>query len=317
MRIVRDWNSNLTPGGSVATIGMFDGVHRGHRVIIETVLREARARGLPAVVITFDNHPRSVLPGRQAPKMLTPPEYRMEVFRRLGVDIVMALHFDMALSATTRREFVERVLAGALSARCVIMGFNSKFGKDGRGDAEYLKEIADEFHFSVTTVEPLLMEGQVVSSTQIRHWIEDGRLDLAATMLGRPVSVYGPVTRGDGRGRSLGFPTANIDAGSQLTPPTGVYVGRLSWQNTQPLSAVINIGIRPTYHSDDTVTVEAHALDFSGDLYGKTVELEIHRRLREEMKFPGPDALKEQIQRDISQARSLVNAAESPVKTPR
>lgn len=277
------------------TLGVFDGVHMGHRFVIRECMSLAAERGGESVVVTFTEHPRGVIADRP-PKLITPIEHRLNLFEELGVDHCLALTFTTALREMTATDFAHHVFEDVLGAENVVLGHNCRFGKDREGSAEFLMDQGEVFRF-VTRKAPEIRVGQaILSSTNIRASIEAGDLEMASTMLGRPFSLFGTVIGGDQRGRTIGFPTANLDLHHGLLPPLGVYGCRVSIDGTV-WNALTNIGIRPTFESDGDVKplVETHILDFAADLYGRDLEVVFLTRLRAEKKFDSVDALKTQI----------------------
>ena len=295
------------PKGSVVSIGVFDGVHLGHQAILAANVRRAAARGAVPTVITFRRHPKKLLLGR-APKTLTTLEHRLELFARAGIRHTVALAFDEELRSQSAARFVEEVAGHGLGVVAFVLGFDSKFGRGREGTPQHIADLG----YEVEVVDEVLVEGRPVSSTAIREAVELGDLRAAAAMLGRPVTVFGKVVRGDRIGRNMGFPTANLDLQHGLHPPPGVYAGwaRLVDEDggRQHHPAVTNIGFRPTVAGErpDAPLVEVHLLDFEGDLYGDRVELEFAAHLRGEQKFSGLDALREQIARDVARARKIL-----------
>ena len=294
------------PGGSVVSIGVFDGVHLGHRAILSGNVSRARSSGARPTVVTFRDHPKQLLLGR-APRTLTSLEHRLELFRRAGIEHTLVLAFDERLRAMSAAQFAAEVLVRGLSARTFVLGFDSKFGNSRSGTPEELRRLG----YTVEVVEQVLVRGRAVSSTAIREAVELGDLEAAREMLGRPFSVFGEVVHGDGLGRRLGFPTANVDPHHELLPPRGVYAcwaRRPLRESLAPQPAVVNIGVRPTLDrgGDAELRIEAHLLEFEGDLYGETLELEFVRGLRAEQRFGGLDELCAQIARDISAARAIL-----------
>ncbi len=292
--------------GSVVSVGVFDGVHLGHMEILRRNLARARALEARPTVVTFRSHPKELLLGR-APRTLTSLEHRLELFRRAGIEQTLVLTFDEELRSRAAADFARQVLVGGLGARLLVLGFDSKFGKGRSGTPDELRRLGHE----VEVVEQVLVRGRAVSSTAIREAVELGDLDAAREMLGRPFAVYGDVVHGDHLGRSLGFPTANLDPHQELLPPNGVYA---CWargaegREREALPAVVNVGLRPTLGSSTaTPRVEAHLLDFSGDLYGRFLELEFIRHLRPERRFSALGELSAQIGRDIEAARTVLN----------
>ncbi|MCY2960048.1 MAG: bifunctional riboflavin kinase/FAD synthetase [Planctomycetota bacterium] len=306
----RDGRFPTAPNGAVVSVGVFDGVHLGHQEILRRNVETARALGARSTVVTFRQHPKSVLLGR-APRTLTSLEHRLELFRRAGIEHAVALTFDEALRAIPAADFAREFLAGSLHARRLVLGFDSKFGRGREGTPEFLAALG----LSVDVVGQVVLGGRPVSSTAIREAVELGDLEAAAAMLGRPVAVHGEVVAGDKLGRRIGFPTANLDLHHELHPPTGVYAVRVRvvryGQEARigpELSGVANIGFRPTIEGarPETPRIEVHLLDFDGDLYGEHVELEFVAWLRPEQRFDGLPALQAQIARDVLAARATL-----------
>ncbi len=309
MRIVRTLES-FPPDArpSVVALGVFDGVHLAHRAILDAAVKRARAGGGTAVAFTFDPHPAEVLQPDRVPLPLTTLDERVALIAATGVAVTVVLPFTAALAAMEPEAFVTDVLIERLGAREVVVGFNHRFGRGARGDAGLLRELGERAGFHAEVVPPLDdVDGTPVSSSEIRGALQRGDLDLAARMLGRPYFVGGEVVEGAGRGRTLGFPTANIAADRLLIVPPGVYACRLRVGEAVH-GAVLNAGVRPTF-GEKVFTLEAHVLDFSGDLYGRRVRLDFVRRLREERTFSGVDALKAQIAADVAAARQAIGGA--------
>ena len=298
--------------GAVVSVGVFDGVHLGHQAILAANVAHAQALGAVPTVVTFRHHPKTVLLGH-APRTLTSLEHRLELFRGAGIARTIALTFDERLRQIPAEDFARELLVGELGARRFVLGFDSKFGRDRRGTPERLIEMG----FDAVVVPKVVVANRPVSSTAIREAVELGDLDGAARMLGRPVAVYGDVVPGDGRGRTIGVPTANLDLHHELHPPPGVYACRarvvergLEAQERERYPAVANIGYRPTFANPDgsavaVPLVEVHLLDFRGDLYGQHLEVEFLAFLREERRFADLAALRDAIGTDIARARSL------------
>jgi len=296
------------PRGAVVSIGMFDGVHRGHQAILAANVARARELGAQSAVLTFRRHPKALLLGR-APKTLTTLEHRLELFGRAGIEHAAVLNFDAELRALSALEFVRNVAVEGLGARGFLLGFDSKFGRDRSGTPESLRAAG----FEVGVADQVVIQGRPVSSSAIREAVELGDLVAAAAMLGRAVSVFGRVVHGQSLGKGLGFPTANLNLHQGLHPPPGVYACRVhhlrEGGERQVLAGVANIGFRPTVAAPPPrrPQVEVHLLDFTGDLYGERLELEFVALLRREQRFAGLAELAAQIARDVSQARSLLS----------
>ena len=297
----------LDDSPSVVSLGVFDGVHLGHRAILERNVALARERGLRPTVVTFRDHPKRVILGR-APRTLTTLEHRLAHFRRLGVEHTLALAFDEALRETPADRFITEILVRSLNAAAFVLGFDSKFGKGRAGGPELLTSLG----FPVEVVPKVVVDQRAVSSTAIREAVELGDLEGAKSMLGRPISVFGRVVKGQQMGRKLGFPTANLDLAHELHPPPGVYACQatliLEEGEDEVRPAVANIGFRPTVSGEASgePTIEVHLLDFEADLYGAAMELEFAARIRDEQRFDGLEALRAQIARDVDEARRLL-----------
>ena len=292
-------------GASVVTVGVFDGVHRGHRAVVEEVVRRARARGAAAVVVTFDPHPMSVVRPDAAPATLAPLGLRLELLGSLGVDGVLVLGFTPEVSRWSPEEFVERVLVDALHAVEVVVGEDFRFGHRAAGDVTLLRAMGESHGFVVDGVD-LAGDGDRWSSTRARAQLEAGDVEHAADVLGRPYLVRGPVVQGDHRGREIGYPTANLDLGPAVAiPADGVYAGWLTRADGTRLPAAISVGTNPTFDGTQR-RVEAYVLDRDDlELYGETVSVEFTHRLRGQVRFDGVPALVEQMARDVDQARTL------------
>ena len=299
----RDWPEPTGPGTAV-TIGNYDGVHLGHQTVLADLAERASALGgLPRAVLTFDPHPVAVMAPEHAPRLLTSIDQRIEILDYLGVDTVGVLPFER-IRMMDPEQFVCDVLARGLGARVVAVGANFRFGHDRVGDVESLRAGGSTFGFDVDVV-PLLEGDGPVSSSGIRTMISAGAVDEARQALGRAFELRGEVVAGERRGRSIGFPTANVvpPAGMAI-PARGVYSARARI-GVQLLPAVVNVGIRPTFNGDLEL-IEAHLLDFEGELYGDEIGLLFEHRLRGEQKFEGVDELVAQIQRDVEAARLLL-----------
>jgi riboflavin kinase/FMN adenylyltransferase len=287
------------------TIGVYDGVHRGHQEILRQLTAGAHANGAPAVVLTFAPHPAIVLAGRDL-KCLTTSEERAEILFSLGIDAVVTIEFTHELAGHSAEDFMA-ALKRHLGLKKLLIGYDFALGKGRAGNFERLTLIGKELGYDVSAVEAIRLNGEIVSSTLIRQQIAEGAVALAADKLGRSYSVTGPIIPGDGRGRTIGIPTANVDIPiGKAIPLNGVYACWGLVDGTRH-RAVVNIGVRPTFTGGDVLPrVEAHLLEYSFDLYGKTVSLEFVERLRGEQKFPSVDALVTQIRKDIEKARELL-----------
>jgi len=302
MRIVRGLES-FPPDAAAAVValGAFDGIHLGHRAILGTAVTQARHNQLQALACTFDRHPMEVLQPDRAPLPITTLEERLELIDGTGIDTTVVIPFTQSVAVVEAKAFVHDVLIGTLKARQIVVGFNHRFGRGARGDALLLESLARPLGFRAHIVSALLVDGVAVSSSEIRSALQRGDLPSAARLLGRHYSIRGEVVRGAGRGRTLGFPTANVKTDRPLGLPPGVYVCEVI-AGARRYLAVVNAGVRPTF-GETELAVEAHLLDFVGDLYDERVTLIFLRRLRDERKFPSVDALREQIALDVASAR--------------
>lgn len=310
MEVVRDVDAAAPAhAGSVVTIGAYDGVHLGHRAVIAEVRRRAAAAGLASTVVTFDRHPATVVRPESAPRLLTDLDQKLELLAATGIDRCLVVTFDEARSQEPAEDFVHEVLIRRLAAREVIVGEDFHFGHERKGNVALLTEMGAELGFTVDGLDLISVAGaEKTSSTAIRHALVEGDLDLARTMLGRDHEVRGVVAHGDERGRELGFPTANVSVpGELLLPADGIYAGWFERADGSVHPAALSLGRRPTFYAEAHASLlEAHLLDFSGDLYDERVRVRFTARLRGEEKFDSLEALVEQIQRDCDQARALL-----------
>ena len=302
MRIVRGLPSARPERRpSAVALGVFDGVHLGHRAILGAAVAHARVLGAPAVACTFEPHPLEVLQPDRAPLPITTLDERLELIAACGIDETVVLAFTPQLATMEPEGFVKDVLVDRLAARQVVVGFNHRFGRGARGDAALLRELGARGGFGVDVIEPLTVDGVPVSSTAIRAALGRGDLEAAVRMLGRPYTLPGKVVAGAGRGRTLGFPTANVAPDRPVLVAPGVYACTAEVAG-EPRRAVVNVGVRPTF-GEKTLAVEAYLLDFSGDLYGQTVRLTFRSHVREERRFSSVEALRAQIADDVEIAR--------------
>jgi len=294
----------LLPNGRPVflAIGFFDGVHLGHRSIIENTTRAAGAKKGLSLVVTFDRHPGWVVAPAHVPRLICPLHAKLRELERLGPDALLLLGFDKKLSEVQAEAFVRELAADIGSIGGVCVGMNFRFGHNREGDVRLLQRLGQALGFSVQGSPAVLWEGKPVSSTRIRRAIASGDLRGAGQMLGRPYAISAEVVKGDGLGRQLGFPTANLDIDGLIVPPAGVYSAQVRLDH-RSFRAVLNIGHRPTLNRPDPcLRAEAHLLDFSGDLYGRQVDVEPKEKLRDERRFPDLAALRAQISSDIAAA---------------
>jgi riboflavin kinase/FMN adenylyltransferase len=284
-------------------IGMFDGVHLGHQQVIHQTLSDAAQHEGVSVVVTFDRHPSTVVASDRVPSLIQTTAERMRTIAAMGVDAVLLLQFDAELSRLSARDFIGKKIAGMGHLRSVCVGADFGFGHQRSGNVTILRQIGSELGFSVHGLAAVQLDGQPVRSTRIREAIRCGDFDAASQMLGRNYSLVCPVVHGDHIGRTLGFPTANLDVAGLVLPPNGVYAVHARVEGRTHRS-VMNLGLRPSLNQPRTVLrAEVHLLDFDGDLYGREMEVCYVRKLRDERKFETLDALREQIRRDVAQAR--------------
>lgn len=294
--------------GSVVTLGSFDGLHIGHQALIRQACDEGRRLGIPAVGYTFHPHPARVLAPRFAPRMLMSLPRRVDGLHGLGLDHVVVEPFDAAFADLEADAWVRNWVAPRLRPRAIVIGFNFTYGKDRAGTPDSLRRLGQELGFSIHEVAPVQIGGLSVSSTKVREFVQNGNVEGAEELLGRPFVLVGKVVEGEQRGRQIGLPTANLDPDSEVLPAHGVYATEaLPQAGGAPRPAVTNVGLRPTF-AGDQVTVETHLLDFEADLYGQLLEVRFRRRIRGEMRFDGPEALVAQVRRDIGAARRLLGA---------
>lgn len=290
---------------SVITIGLYDGVHVGHRSIIDRVVKEARERDAISVVVTFDRHPSEVTSPGQAPCLLTDVETKSELLRALGIDKIVMIPFSTEIAGLFPGRFLKEWIK-PLAPELILVGEDFRFGKGRAGDKKTLRDFAVAGEYETIAVSLTKVAGEKASSSLARQRISKGDIAGAREILGRYPSYRGKVVKGEARGRTLGFPTANIRTADKMClPPTSVYAGRLGFDG-QSRPAVINIGRAPTFGTRRQAVVEAYVLDFTGDLYGREVRVEFFRRLRSEKKFPNSDSLARQIAEDARQTRDMI-----------
>lgn len=285
------------------SIGNFDGVHLGHQKILRGVVERARRTGILAAAITFSPHPVIVLRPELAPVQLETLEQRFARLEGLGLNAVLVLHFDLAMAALTPEEFVRQILAERLHTSAVLVGETFRFGHRQSGDVQLLSTLGRDLGFEVECIPPVVIRGTIASSTAVRNAVAAGEMEKAARLLGRPFALAGEIRQGTGTGRHFVFPTLNLATKQELLPARGVYVTETLLGGRVYRSAT-NVGVRPTF--DGTrLTIESHLFDFSDEITSGAMEVRFWHRLRAEQKFSGPEALREQIQRDLARARSF------------
>ena len=284
-------------------MGNFDGIHLGHRALIDGAVEDARSSRIPSVVLTFEPHPLQVLAPERAPKMLLSHKDKMELLRSLGVDVVMIQHFDLQFAKLAAEEFVRFVLLDRLKAAKIWVGKDLRFGQGRKGGVDDLLRWGTEAGFQVGIVEPILVDGVRVSSSRIRQLITDGKVDGARSLLGRYHFVSGRVVIGHQRGRDLGFPTANISSRTEVLPADGIYATLLHL-GERTLWSVSSVGLNPTFGAGPR-TIESHILNFHEDIYGAHVKLAFVKKIRDEKKFASTDELANQIRGDVASAQVI------------
>lgn len=286
---------------TVLTLGVFDGLHLGHQQIMQTVSSRAKATGSIATAITFDPHPRAVLHPDSAPPLLQTLDQRLANFEVLGVDQAIVIPFDKEFASNPAEEFLRDIVHDRLQAKEVYLGKGFAFGKGRGGNIELLRKMSAELGFVADEVPEVVLRGQRISSSKIRHLLSEGRVNLARRMLGRPYGIEGVIVRGDRRGHTIGFPTANLRPHNRVIPKFGVYATATlvdgAWRRS-----ITNVGVRPTFGQDLEPSIESYIFDFDGDLYGDVLRVRFLHRIRDERKFNGIDELKVQIARDSSRA---------------
>jgi riboflavin kinase/FMN adenylyltransferase len=299
MRVIHDLKDIRSTGSAVVAIGVFDGVHRAHRAIIKAAIRHARRMNGAAVVITFWPHPR----GQESVYSL---EHRLRLFEQLGVDLCVVVPFTKAFARLSPEDFAVNIICGRLKARAVYVGENFRFGRDAAGDVPELIRLLKPHAVTVRAFKMLSAGGKVVSSSYIRRLISRGELAAARALLLRPVSVYGHVVRGTGTGARLGYPTANIDPHHEITPPDGIYAVRVLLNGTRA-KGICYIGTRPTFRRRNArPSIEVHILRFKKSIYGKYIEAQFIKKIRNDKAFASSEALARQIGRDIIKANKIL-----------
>ena len=298
--------------GAVVAIGNFDGVHRGHRAVIAAARAEADALAAPLAVMTFEPHPRAFFDPATPPFRLTPLAAKARELASLGVEHLYVVAFDRAFAARSAEDFVDGVLGRDLGASCVVVGDDFHFGRGREGNLAFLERAAPARGIRVAQVAPVAIDGTVIASRRIREHLAQAELDRAAELLGRPWEIEGPVVHGDKLGRTLGYPTANIDLGDMLRPKIGIYavevcLGERGGDGEVWRGGVASLGYRPTVQGRD-LRFEVYVFDFDGDLYDRTLRVRPIRYLRDEVALDGLDALKRKIAEDVAQARAVLTA---------
>ena len=291
---------------TVLTLGVFDGLHLGHQRIMRKVVERAAEVDAHATAITFDPHPRAVLHPESAPPLLQTLDQRLANLEILGIEQAIVIRFDRKFASTPAEDFVAAIIHDRLQAKEVYLGKGFAFGRARGGNIELLKRLGTQFGFHADEVDEVRLRGQRISSSKIRGLLSEGRVNLVRRMLGRPYGVEGVIVRGDRRGHTIGFPTANLHPHNRVIPRFGVYATASlidgAWRRS-----ITNIGVRPTFGADADPSIESHIFDFDGELYGDVVRVRFLHRIRDEKKFEGIDELKTQIERDVRRAQNYFN----------
>ncbi len=307
MRLITDLSQITDPyRNSVVTLGNFDGIHLGHQELIRMIIRRSREIGGTSIVITFRPHPLKVLAPERCPALISIYEEKIRLIEDLGIDVLVKIPFSLEFAKMTPRDFAGNVLAHLLGSREVFVGYNYRFGRGREGNIDSLRRFGAEFGFSVREVEQVSLDGEEVSSTRIRTLLSEGEVEHASRLLGRRYAITGVVIKGDGRGKTLGFPTANIAPKHQIVPADGVYAVRVLVRE-KTYDGIVNIGIRPTFDTGCR-TIETHIFDFDEDVYGEEITVTFFGKIRDEMKFNSKEALIHQVGNDIIGAQNLLRS---------
>lgn len=292
---------------SYVALGTFDGVHRGHRVLINSAIEEAKKNGGISVVYTFLNHPLEIIAPERVPKMINTIDEKLRLLEEMGVDYVVLQTFDEKYAETSKEEFIDKILIEYLGAKEIFVGFNYTFAEKGSGNVEYLRKVAPKKGIKLNEIKAIEYKGQVLSSTLIRKFILEGKIEEANMFLGRPFFISGEVEHGKKLGRVLGFPTANLKVVNKVYPPFGIFGGTVLIEGEkEKYNAVVNIGKNPTLKAGE-LSVEVHILDFNRDIYGKKIDVSIEKHLRDEKKFGSMEELRQGIRNDVENWRKISN----------
>lgn len=308
MKIIKDLAEIKRNEKSVITLGTFDGLHLGHQQIVETVIQKSRQIGGINYLLTFDPHPRKVIPGRNDIKLLSTLEEKILILENIGLENLFVINFTNEFSRQTPEEFVEKYLVNGIGLKEIVIGYDHHFGKGRDGNFALLQELGNKFSFHVTLVPELSVEGETVSSTKIRNALLTGDVVKAEKMLGRNYTFKGKIVRGDGRGKQLGFPTANISVkeSDKLIPAKGIYAAECVVENEKHFG-LLSLGSRPTFHTDGDIIPEFYIFDFYKDIYEKIMQVNLVRRIRDEEKFNSVDDLIIQMKKDEETGRKILS----------
>jgi riboflavin kinase / FMN adenylyltransferase len=311
MLLITDLSKITRPfTNSVITLGNFDGIHLGHQALIRMVMERAREIQGQSMVVTFRPHPLKVLAPDKCPPLISIYEEKIELFKKLGIDVLVKIPFSLHFAEMSPREFVQKILCDLLGTKEIFVGSNYRFGKGREGTTQTLRIMGEEFGFRVNEVKQIFLKSEVISSTKIRQLLTAGEVEHAAELLGRPYAITGIVIKGDSRGKTLGFPTANIASKHMIIPANGVYAVKLFVRDNY-YDGIVNVGTRPTFGKDE-LAIEAHVFDFDEDLYGEEITVYFIGNIREEKKFANADELIRQIKADVGNAIKILAAYQTP-----
>ncbi|NRB25275.1 bifunctional riboflavin kinase/FAD synthetase [Shewanella sp.] len=298
---------NILPAhhGCVLTIGNFDGVHRGHAEVIAKLVKKARQLNVPATLMTFEPQPQEMFRGDNAPARLSTLRDKIILLEELGIDRLVCINFNAKFADLSAEDFIGKLLVESLGVKYLVVGDDFCFGKQRKGNFEMLQSAGEKYQFAVVSTQSFVLGDKRVSSTEIRHQLAKGNLEQARRLLGHPFILCGKVAHGEKLGRTLGFPTANIALKRQVSPVRGVFAVKMYWDGSDIYDGVANVGFRPTVNGQ-VCQLEVHLFDFDDDLYGRTVEVELVAKIRDEQLFKSLDALKKQINNDADKAKALL-----------
>ncbi len=302
MRVIKDLASITScPGGCVIAIGNFDGVHLGHQKIIQALVEEAEKIGLPSLLLTFHPHPETILSKREI-NLLQTLDQRINEINKHRVQMTVILPFDKQFASLTAEEFIKRIIQDKFKAKEIIVGDNFRFGRKREGDVKKLREFAGQYGFTVVSVPPVKKQSFIVSSSLIRDQLMRGDVETANILLGRPYEIKGTVVKGKSRGKTLGFPTANIHTANDIAPP-GVFISKIGL-GSKIFPSVTHVGTKPTFNEREPI-IESYIIDYKNDIYGKSLRVFFLKKIRDEIKFEDSDALSLQIRKDLDQAQDF------------
>jgi len=308
MKIIKDLKDIERDEKTVITLGTFDGLHLGHQQIVETLIKKSKQVNAKNFLITFDPHPRKVVPGRNDVKLLSTLEEKISIFEKLGLENLFIVNFTDEFSKQTPEQFVEKYFVDGIGLEEIVIGYDHHFGKGRGGDFELLRKLGEKFNFSVTVVPEYMMDGETISSTKIRNALLEGDILRANKFLGRFYSFKGRVVKGDGRGKDLGFPTANltIEDEDKLIPAKGIYAAQCITEN-EKYHGLLSLGNRPTFHEHGEIIPEFYIFDFDKNIYGKSLEVNLVERIRDEEKFNSVEELISQMKKDEETGKEILS----------